>query len=320
MKILVTGGAGFIGSAVTKKLLERGDSVVCVDSFNDYYSPKVKEGNVAQFTENPNYKLYRGDITDYELLKNIFAMEKFDRVFHPAARAGVRPSIADPFIYANTNYVGTLNLLDLSKDFGIENFVLTSSSSVYGENKKVPFSETDNVDFPISPYAATKKATELMAHAYHYLHKLNVNVIRPFTVYGPGGRPDMFPFLCTKWIDEGTEVKRFGDGSTRRDYTYIDDIVDGIIAAIDNIFGYEIFNLGNSDTIDLNSFIAVVEKCLGKKANVKEYPMFSGDVPITYADITKARKMLGYNPKTKIEDGMKNFVAWYQENKHLYQN
>jgi len=318
MKILVTGGAGFIGSNITKKLLERGDSVVCVDEFNDYYSPKIKELNVTQFADNQNYVLYRGTITNFEFLKSIFEKENIQRVIHTAARAGVRPSIENPFIYEDTNVKGTLNLLHLSREFAIENFVLFSSSSVYGNAPKVPFSETDPVDNPISPYAATKKATELLGYTYHHLYDLNVNVVRPFTVYGPGGRPDMAPFLFTKWIDEGTELKRFGDGSTRRDYTFIDDIVAGAISACDKIFGYEIFNLGNSDTVDLNSFIAVVEKILGKKAIIKEYPAQPGDVPITYADLTKSRKLLDYDPQTKIEEGMEKFIAWYQENKQLY--
>ncbi|MDD5463588.1 MAG: GDP-mannose 4,6-dehydratase [Candidatus Moranbacteria bacterium] len=318
MKILVTGGAGFIGSNVTKKLLERGDSVVCVDEFNDYYSPKIKELNVAQFEDNPNYTLYRGSITDYEFLKTVFEKENIQRVVHTAARAGVRPSIENPFIYEDTNVKGTLNLLHLSKEFGIENFVLFSSSSVYGNSDKVPFCETDPVDNPISPYAATKKATELLGYTYHHLYQLNVNVVRPFTVYGPGGRPDMFPFLATKLIDEGLEVKRFGDGSTRRDYTFIDDLVDGVVAALDTILGYEIFNLGNSNTVELNYFISTVEKILGKKANIKEYPMQPGDVLITNADLTKSRKLLGYNPKVKIEEGMSIFIKWYLENKQLY--
>ncbi len=318
MKILVTGGAGFIGSHVTRKLLERGDSVICVDEFNDYYSPKIKELNVEAFLKNPNFSLHRGTITDYEFLKDVFEKEKIERVVHAAARAGVRPSIENPFIYEDTNVKGTLNLLHLAKEFSIENFVLFSSSSVYGNAPKVPFAETDPVDNPISPYAATKKATELLGYTYHHLYGLNVNVVRPFTVYGPGGRPDMAPFLFTKWIDEGQEVKRFGDGSTRRDYTFVDDISDGVILALDKIFGYEIFNLGNSDTVDLSTFIATVEKVLGKKANIKEYPAQAGDVPITYADLTKSRELLGYDPKVKIQEGMEKFIAWYQENKHLY--
>lgn len=318
MKILITGGAGFIGSHVTRKLLERGDQVVCVDEFNDYYSPKIKEHNIEPFLRNPNYSLHRGTITDYDFLKAIFEMEKPQRVIHAAARAGVRPSIENPFIYEDTNIKGTLNLLHLSKESDIENFVLFSSSSVYGNSPKVPFSESDPVDNPISPYAATKKATELLGHTYHHLYGLNVNVVRPFTVYGPAGRPDMFPFICTKTIDEGGEIKQFGDGTSRRDYTFIDDLSDGVIAACDKVFGYEIFNLGNSSTVELKYFISVVENALGKKANIKQYPMQPGDVALTNADLIKSREMLGYNPKTKIEEGMRIFVEWYQKNKQLY--
>lgn len=318
MKILVTGGAGFIGSHVTKKLLERGDQVVCVDEFNDYYSPKIKELNVAPFLENENYKLYRGTIVDFEFLKTVFEKEKPNRVIHLAARAGVRPSIENPFVYEETNVRGTLNLLELASKNNVENFVLTSSSSVYGSTPKIPFLESDPVDRPISPYAATKKATELLGHTYHHVYGLNVNVVRPFTVYGPSGRPDMVPFMFTKLVDEGGEVKRFGDGSMQRDFTFVGDLSDGVIAACDKIFGYEIFNLGNSNPVELGHFIEVVEKAVGKKANVKEYPVPATEVPITYADLSKSKEMLGYEPKVKIEEGMKIFADWYQQNKHLY--
>ncbi len=317
-KILVTGGAGFIGSHVTRRLLDRGDRVVCIDDFNDSYSPKIKELNVEPFLKCPDYRLYRGSILDCNFLKKLFESEKVNRVFHAAARVGVRPSIENPFIYEEVNVRGTLNLLHLAQNYNIENFVLVSSSSVYGNNTKVPFSEEDNVDHPISPYAASKKAAEVMAFTYHHLFGLNINVIRPFTVYGPGGRPDMAPFLFTKWIDEGQEVKRFGNGTTRRDYTYIDDLIGGVIAAIDNVFGHEIFNLGNSDTIELNRLISIIEKELGKKAKIKEYPPVPGDMLTTYADISKAKKMFGYNPKTKIEEGMENFIKWYLSHKYLY--
>lgn len=318
MKILVTGGAGFIGSHVTKKLLERGDSVVCVDEFNDYYSPKIKELNVAPFLENENYKLYRGTIVDLDFLRSVFEKEKPDRVIHLAARAGVRPSIENPFIYEETNVKGTLNMLQLSSEHGIENFVLTSSSSVYGSTPKIPFLETDSVDRPISPYAATKKATELLGHVYHHVYGLNVNVIRPFTVYGPSGRPDMVPFMFTKLVDEGGEVKRFGDGSMKRDFTFVGDLSDGVISACDKIFGYEIFNLGNSNPVELGHFIEVVESVVGKKANIKEYSVPPTEVPITYADLSKSKEMLGYEPKVKIEEGMAIFAEWYSKHKHLY--
>jgi len=313
MKILVTGGAGFIGSHVTKKLLERGDSVVCVDNFNDYYSPKIKETNVEPFLQNSNYKLYRKDIVDYDTMKNIFESEKIERVCHCAARAGVRASIENPFIYEETNVRGTLNLLHLAKEFKIENFVLFSTSSVYGETKKVPFSEEDEVN-PIAPYAATKRAAEILGSVYHHVHGLNVNVIRPFNVYGPSGRPDMIPFKFTRLIDEEEEIIKFGDGKMKRDHTYIDDFVEGVISAIDKIFGYEIFNLGNSNPVELEYFIQVVEKELGKKAKINNLPTPATELPITYADISKAQRMLGYNPKTNIEEGMKKFVEWYKKN------
>lgn len=317
MKILVTGGAGFIGSHVTRKLLERGDSVVCVDNFNDYYSPKIKEINVKPFLQNPKYKLYRKDIADYAAMEDIFKAEKIERVCHCAARAGVRASIENPFIYEETNVKGTLNLLHLSKEFKIENFVLFSTSSVYGETKKIPFSEKDEV-FPIAPYAATKRAAEILGSVYHHVHSLNVNVIRPFNVYGPSGRPDMIPFKFTRLIDDEEEIQKFGDGTMKRDHTFIDDFVEGVLLAIDKIFGYEIFNIGNSNPVELGYFIEVVEKELGKKAKINKVPVPLTELPITYADLSKAREMLGYDPKIKIEDGMKIFVDWYHKNKHLY--
>ena len=316
-KILVTGGAGFIGSHTTKRLLERGDRVVCVDDFNDYYSPKIKELNIKPFLENPNYKLYRGNIADYDFLKDIFEKENIERVFHAAARAGVRASIEDPFIYEETNVKGTLNLLHLSKEFKIENLVLFSTSSVYGDTEKIPFSEKDEVH-PLAPYSATKMAAEILGSVYHHVHGLNVNVVRPFNIYGPGGRPDMIPFKFTRLIDEGKEIIKFGDGSMKRDHTYIDDFVSGAVAALDKVFGFEVFNLGNSNPVELNSFIGIVENLLGKKAKINNIPAPPTELPITYADVSKAKEMLGYEPKVKVEEGMKRFVEWYQENKHLY--
>lgn len=313
MKILVTGGAGFIGSHTISHLLSQSDhSVVCVDNFNDYYNPEFKERNIIPFLENKRFRLYRNDIADLDEMSELFEKEKIDKVCHLAARAGVRPSIADPFIYEETNVKGTLNLLDLSRKHNIKNFVFASSSSVYGNQKKVPFSESDQLDWPISPYAATKKASELLAHTYHHLHGLNCTGLRFFTVYGSAGRPDMAPCKFTKWINEGHPVTKFGDGTTKRDYTFIDDIVQGVIAALEKDLPYEIVNLGNNKPVELNYFINLIERLLGKKAVIENLPMQPGDVDITYADISKAQKLFNYNPKTTIEEGMERFIHWYK--------
>ena len=313
--ILVTGVAGFIASHVSEKLLERGDKVIGVDEVNDYYSLMQKKRNLEILEKYDNFVFYKEDLGDFDKVLEIFEKEKPEYVAHIAARAGVRPSILDPFIYEHSNIKASLNLLECAKRFEVKNFVLTSSSSVYGDRDKVPFSEEDKVDFPISPYAATKKSTELIAYTYHHLHGLNVNVIRPFTIYGPRGRPDMAPYLFIKWIYEGTSIRKFGDGTTKRDYTYIDDFVHGFINALDRPLGYEIFNLGNSDPISLNEFISTVEKVVGKKAEINQEPMQPGDVSLTYADISKAKEMLDYEPKTKFEDGLKKTWEWFDENK-----
>lgn len=318
MKILVTGGAGFIGSHFIRYLLERtGHKIVCVDNFNSYYDVAIKEKNVAPFLDNPDFTLYRVDICDWDDLKTVFTQEKPDKICHLAARAGVRPSIQDPFIYEKTNIRGTLNLLELSRQYDIKNFVFASSSSVYGNQQKVPFAETEPLDSPISPYAATKKSTELLAYTYHHLYGLPVTGLRFFTVYGPSGRPDMAPYKFTKLIHEGAVLEKYGDGTSKRDYTYIDDIVFGVAAAMEKNFDYEIINLGNNKPVDLNYFIGLIENLVGKKAQLRELPMQPGDVDITYADISKAQKLLGYNPVTTIEEGMGRFVEWYLEGEAL---
>ena len=319
MKILVTGGAGFIGSHTVDALLGRGDSVVCVDNLNDYYPPAIKKSNISVFLGNKKFKFYKNDITDYGAMAKIFKKEAFDAVCHLAARAGVRPSIENPFIYEEVNIRGSLNLLELARLNGIGNFVLASSSSVYGNSRKIPFSETDNVDNPISPYAATKKAVELLAHNYFHLYGLNCTCLRFFTVYGPSGRPDMAPFLFTDAIYRGREIKKFGDGTSKRDYTYVSDIVKGVAAALDKKLGYEVINLGNNSPVELNKFIAVIEGVLGKKALIKQLPKQPGDVDVTYADIAKAKKLLGYSPVVTVEDGMKKFIAWYLEKNRMRQ-
>lgn len=311
MKVLVTGGAGFIGSHVIDHLLKRGDEVVCVDNFSDYYSPEQKEKNVTPFLSQDTFKLYRVAIENMRELVNIFEKEKPDTIIHLAARVGVRPSISEPIEYLHVNTIGTVNMLELARLFDVKNFIFASSSSVYGNSNVVPFKEDARVDSPISPYAATKKSGELLCHTYSHLYELNVSCLRFFTVYGPKGRPDMAPYKFVKAVNEGTELTRYGKGNTRRDYTYIDDIVVGVVAALDTVNRYEIFNLGNSHTVMLNEFIEIVEELLGKKANIRELPDQPGDVKLTNADISKAQKMLGYDPKMSFKKGMEVFVEWY---------
>ncbi len=313
MKILVTGGAGFIGSHVCDALLARGDQVICIDDFNDYYDPEIKEKNVSAHLNNLSFHLFKTDILDFKVMEKIFVDFTPDKVIHIAARAGVRPSITNPFLYEEVNIKGTLNLLELAKMFKIKNFIFSSSSSVYGNREKVPFSETDNVDFPISPYAATKRAGELFCYTFHHLYGLNVSCLRFFTVYGPRGRVDMAPLKFTSLIDKGEEIEIYGDGTSKRDYTYISDIVAGILAALDQNFAYEIFNLGNSQPVPLNYFVSLIENELGKKAKIKHVHQQQGDVEITYADISKSESLLGYRPKVSIEEGLKKMVDWYKE-------
>lgn len=310
--VLVTGAAGFIGSHVSEALLRRGDRVVGIDNMNSYYPVAYKEANVKRLSEYTEFTMVRGDIVDLTATEELFAKSNLTHVAHLAARAGVRPSIEDAFIYEQANVAGTLNLLECSRQAKIENFVLTSSSSVYGNSTAVPFREDDNAtDRPISPYAATKKACEVMGYTYHHLYGLNVNVVRPFTVYGPFGRPDMAPWIFMKSALRGKPIRKFGDGTTRRDYTFIGDFVQGFIAAIDRPYGYEIFNLGNSATVSLNEAIEIVERISGKKLEIINEPMQPGDVNLTNADISKARAKLGYDPKTSFEEGMTVFHDWF---------
>lgn len=316
MKILVTGGAGFIGSHLIKKLLEENFSAVCVDNFNNYYNPEIKEENVSRFINNSNFKLYREDIRNFEALDKIFEKERFDKVVHLAAMAGVRNSIRYPALYSEVNIQGTINLLELAGKYKIKNFIFASSSSVYGGNTKIPFSESDQVNHPISPYAATKKAGELICHTYHHLYHLNIICLRFFTVYGPSGRPDMAPYKFTRKILAGEEISMFGDGSSQRNYTYIDDITEGIYSALNKDFGYEIINLGGSQLISLKNFISLIENISGRKAKIKQVGEQSGDMPITSADISKAKRLLDYCPKTDIKKGMNIFIDWFKKKYH----
>jgi len=312
-KILVTGGAGFIGSALIQALVAQGDSVVSVDNFNNYYDPKLKRDRIEKFLSGVNFKMNEIDICDFAALDKIFSSKKFDAICHLAAQAGVRYSLENPFAYEKANILGTLNLLELAKKHQVRNFIFASSSSVYGGNTKVPFSETDRVDNPVSLYAVTKKADELMAHTYHHLYGMNCTGLRFFTVYGPWGRPDMALFIFTKAIFEGRPIDVFNNGKMERDFTYIDDIIDGIIRAIDRNSGYEIYNLGNNKPIALEYFIQVIEKNIGAKTQKNLLPMQEGDVPKTWADIEKAKTKLGWEPKTGIEEGIEKFLQWYKE-------
>ncbi len=311
--ILVTGGAGFIGSHLVETLLgEQNWQVAVVDDFNDFYAPALKRQNVAAFLNNKNFKLYEADIFDADALRKIFGENNFEIIVHLAARAGVRPSLEQPKLYTETNINGTLNLLESAKDFGVKQFVFGSSSSVYGNNEKVPFSEEDKIVKPISPYAATKAAGELLCHTYSHLYDIRTVCLRFFTVYGARQRPDLAIRKFSQLIADEKPIQVFGDGTTRRDYTFIDDIISGVRAAIDyDQSMHEIFNLGESDTVELRYLIELLEKNLGKKAIIDRREMQPGDVTRTFADISKAKEMLNYNPQTKIEQGIEKFADWF---------
>ncbi len=338
IKVLITGGAGFIGSATARALMERGDTPILIDNFNDYYDPRIKEDRIKIFLKDyqgrparstasgkravGGFTLYRGDIRDVKFLEKVFKKEKPDKVIHLAAMAGVRYSLSNPALYADVNVMGTTYLLDLAVKYGVKNFLYASSSSVYGNNKKLPFAESDSVDTPISPYAATKKATELMAHVYSHIHGLPTTGLRFFTVYGPWGRPDMALFTFTQDILAGRTIKVYNHGKMTRNFTYIDDIVSGILTCLDvypdaqrgraNTPIARVMNIGGDKEEKLTRFIEVIEENVGKKAKKKLLPIQPGDVPSTVADIRKLRK-LGWKPTTRIELGIKNFVEWYKE-------
>lgn len=316
---LVTGGAGFIGSHLIAHLLKLNHRVICLDNFNDFYDPKIKESNLKPCLDDKNFICIKGDIRDQKTLQDIFNQHSIHTVIHLAAMAGVRPSIENPLLYEDVNIKGFQVLLETMKDNHIHRLVAASSSSVYGNNEKVPFSETDNVDFAISPYAATKKSNEVMAHVYHKLNHLSVVMLRFFTVYGPGQRPDLAIHKFTKLIDHHQPIPFFGDGSTQRDYTYIDDIIQGVIASIHYVAQqevYEIINLGEATPIDLKTMVSTIEDALGKKAQLEYQPMQPGDVKITYADISKAKLLLNYQPHTDFKTGIEAFVKWYKDFYH----
>ena len=313
-QILITGAAGFIGSHLVDRLLsEKGWQIIAIDDFNDFYDPTIKRENVRGHLREADYELHEVDIRELNALKNVFAGRRFDCIVHLAARAGVRPSLTQPLLYSETNINGTLNLLELARTHNVKQFVFGSSSSVYGNNAKVPFSEDDPIRNPISPYAATKAAGELLCHTYSHLYDLRCVCLRFFTVYGARQRPDLAIHKFAKLISAAKPIPVFGDGTTRRDYTYIDDIIAGVRGAIDyTASDYEIFNLGESRTVELRELIGLLEKELDQHAIIDRQPLQPGDVPQTYADITKAKQLLGYDPRTQIEDGIRRFVEWFR--------
>ncbi len=315
MNILITGGAGFIGSTLADKLLEENNKIVVIDNFNDYYSPKLKEKNIKHNLDNKNYKLYRGDICDKNLLSKIFEENKIDVVVHIAASAGVRPSIENPLSYVKNNIEGTVNILEVMKRKNVQRIVFASSSSIYGNCKEEIFSEDLKVSEPISPYAASKSACEQFLYTYSKLFDIQVVALRFFTVFGPRQRPDLAIRKFIDLIKEDRPIPVYGDGTTIRDYTYVDDIVDGIISAINyNDTPYEIINLGGGAPVSLNEMISTIEKVLNKKATIEHLPMQLGDVSKTAADITKAKKLLNYNPKTSFKEGIIKFIEWEKSN------
>jgi len=315
VNFLVTGGAGFIGSHVCERLLGAGHAVWAFDDLNNFYDPQIKRRNLQDIqTLAQTFVFVQGDLVDRATLEELFGSVKFDQVIHLAARAGVRPSLAEPALYQRVNVEGTVNVLEAARGHGVKKITIASSSSVYGVNAKVPFSESDPIFSAISPYAASKLACEALGHVYHHIYGLDVAMLRFFTVYGPRQRPDLAIHKFAHLISGGNPIPVFGDGSTARDYTYITDIVDGVIACTQRELGFEIFNLGESQTVTLSQLIELLERSLGQKAVLDRQPPQPGDVPITYADISKARAMLGYAPRVKIADGIPLFVDWFRKN------
>jgi UDP-glucuronate 4-epimerase len=312
MKVLVTGGAGFIGSHLVEKLLATGHEVSILDDFNDFYDPKIKEANVAEFRDHA--AVHRVDLRDVIAVKQLFHREKFESIVHLAARAGVRPSIAAPQLYYDANVGGTLHLLEAARMTGIERMIFASSSSVYGLSKTIPFSEAQHLTQTVSPYAATKMAGEFLCSTYSHLYRMRIVALRFFTVYGPRQRPDLAIHQFTRRIGKGAPIQQFGDGSTRRDYTYVDDIIQGVTAAMQYEGPlFDVFNLGESETIQLRDLIAAIEKEVGRKAQIEVLPEQAGDVPLTCADISKARRLLGYRPATPLSAGLPKFVEWFRQ-------
>lgn len=310
---LVTGGAGFIGSHLLDQLLNRGARVLCLDDFNDFYDPLLKRRNIESHRRNDAFQLMEGDIRDTSLLARIFSDHPIRKIVHLAARAGVRPSLDQPLLYEDVNVRGTMNLLEMARQHKVEQFVFASSSSVYGGNSDVPFRETDRIHRTVSPYAATKYAGELMCYTYHHLYGIPTTCLRFFTVYGPRQRPEMAIHKFARLIYDNQPIPFFGDGSTARDYTYIDDIIQGVVAAIDHPLPFEVFNLGESSCVKLSDLADLLAEISGRKVELRRMPAQPGDVEITYADIDKARKLLGYDPRTPIKAGLTRFIEWFEK-------
>ncbi len=308
----MTGGAGFIGSHLVEALLQRGETVIALDNFDPFYDPEVKRRNLRAARKQAGFRLIEADIRDRGALAKIFSSERIETIFHGAARAGVRPSVADPLLYADVNIGGTLNLLEAAREWGVEQFVFASSSSVYGSSSRPPFSEDDPAAAPISPYAATKRAGELLCHTYHHLFGIPMTCLRFFTVYGPRQRPEMAIHKFVRLIEEGKPLPVHGDGSFQRDYTYIDDIIGGVLAALDRTVPFEIINLGGSQPISLTELISLIERVTGKRAESRVLEPPPGDVPLTHADVAKAERLLSFAPKVGIGEGIERFVKWFR--------
>ncbi len=313
MKVLVTGAAGFIGSHLAAKLAQRGDTVVGLDNFNDYYDPARKRANVVRLSQFPNFSLVEADVRDRAYLFNLFAVEGFNAVAHLAALAGVRHAIQHPDLYMQVDLIGSQNVMDAARQHQVGNFILASTSSVYGATRQLPFVETDPCDRPLQPYAAAKRAAEILGYTYHHLFGLNFTAVRFFTVYGPNGRPDMMAFLTADSIMRGRPIPFYNGGQMYRDWTFIDDITDGVTAALDRPLGYEVINLGRGELTRLQDFVALLEKLAGKPANLISQPKLEADVVAAHADISKARRLLGYNPRVSVEEGVRAFWEWYRE-------
>ncbi len=311
--VLVTGGAGFIGSHLVERLLAMGEKVSIIDDFNDFYDPAIKRRNIETALTHSGCRLYEASICDASALQSVWTREPVDIVVHLAARAGVRPSIAEPELYCEVNITGTVRMLEAARKYGCDKFIFASSSSVYGNNTKTPFHEDDRVDHPISPYAATKKAGEEICHTYHKLYDMPITCLRFFTVYGPRCRPDLAVSKFTRLIDEDKPIPMFGDGTMQRDFTYIDDIIDGVVRSMENCSDYHVYNLGESKPVVLKDMIDTIGKAMGKTPEIDPQPEQPGDVKITYADVSRAREELGYDPTMPFAEGIERYVAWYRD-------